>query len=341
MTKSQRIPDDKKAENGERGTGSKALVDPATSWCQVRTPPVRWVVAGGGVQPTTAHEDSRNSLRSPKGWHSAACQHCPTAVPVRPGGQEHRRGPFHGDRALSPRPTAQPRAGRGYRARRSDGQQPITDHTQGAARKVRQGSVRCPGQHSRQEPIEELLVEVLGVQHCRAQHNNEEELEADQDDADRPAGQKRKGAGNEASPPTAAQPHTVPKGPFGSPAGCSGGPGHQPPAGSPAAGGWARGNEGTLTASRRRVLVSSPAPPSPVGEHGAGTVVRPCCTAGARAGQREPAAQQHSPGAAGSPVPGETLVGGVGVRWALPLTSCASTSSGSTAPGTGAASSSI
>ena len=47
---------------------------------------------------------------------------------------------------------------------------------------------------------------------------------------------RERGPGMRRPHPTAAQPHTVPKGPFGSPASCSGGLSHQPTAGSPAAG---------------------------------------------------------------------------------------------------------
>ena len=150
---------------------------------------------------------------------------------------------------------------------------------------------------------------MLGIQYCRAQHSNEEQLEADQDEADHPVGQKRKRAGNEASPPHGSTaPHSA-KGAVWEPRRLQWGPGHQPTARSPAAGGWAQGNKGTLTASRRRVLVSSPAPSSPVGEHGAGTAVSPAAQPGLVRDGGSPAAQQHSPSAAGSPVPGETPVG--------------------------------
>ena len=184
---------------------------------------------------------------------------------------------------------------------RSDGQQPITDHTQAPARKVRQGGVHCSGQHSQQEPIEKLLVIVLGVQHCTAQHGKKQQLEADKDEADRSGGQKR--ARNEASRPHGSRaPHST-KGASREPCRLQWGPGHQPTAGSPAAGGWAQGNEGILTSSRRRAHVSSPAPPSPVGEDGAGVLVRPCCTAGARAGQWQPGSTAAQPQRCREPCP--------------------------------------
>ena len=84
-------------------------IQEATSWRQVHI----FSLMGRRRWWCSVDDDSTNLFVSPKWWHSAACRHCPTAVPVRPWGQEHRRGPFRGDRALSPRPTAQPRAGRG------------------------------------------------------------------------------------------------------------------------------------------------------------------------------------------------------------------------------------
>ena len=84
-------------------------IEEATSWCQVQI----FSLMGRRRWWCSVDDDSTNLFVSPKSQHSAACRHCPTAVPVRPWGQEHRRGPFRGDRALSPRPTAQPRAGRG------------------------------------------------------------------------------------------------------------------------------------------------------------------------------------------------------------------------------------
>ena len=85
-------------------------IQEATSWRQVHI----FSLMGRRRWWCSVDDDSTNLFVSPKSQHSAACRHCPTAVPVRPWGQEHRRGPFRGDRALSLHPTtAQPRAGRG------------------------------------------------------------------------------------------------------------------------------------------------------------------------------------------------------------------------------------